>query len=282
MNRSVKSKKRNQNTRNVRNSRGLKGSNKNILGRFFSVITGPFSEFFQQWFLLPLFHQRAILVVFALWLFVIFMPFSENPITEQKKQNEPIIVPIRLSERGNAREEYYEEPYSYQAPESYERPIPDLIEHEQLDTRYDDDFEDEVVRIEPDLETEISQSRFEDTYLEQENKDDTQTDDDKLSAFTRKQEMSHYESEPDTLEHKVQRGDNFTRIFEIHGLNLRDLYAILAIEGHGKPISRIKVGQSLRFRVSLDNALETLEVDAESNNPVVFLRQHNGKFARID
>ncbi len=283
MNRSVKSKKRNLNTRNVRNSRGLKGSEKSNVGRLFSVITGPFSAFFKQWFLLPVFHQRAILVVFTLWLFVIFMPLSDTPPPQRKTAIDPIIVPIRASALANVKEEYYEESVTYQKPTSYGSPIPDVIEREQGNYRYDHDFEEEVVEVEQDVDADTSTDRYDEPYQEVDREESVYTNDETVSALTREQESSHDDDASETwLEHKVQRGENFTRIFEEHGLNLGDLYAILAIEGHGKPISRIKVGQALRFRVAPDHTIDLLEIDGESNNPVAFLRQHSGKFSRID
>ncbi len=278
MNRRVKSKsKRNQNTRNVRN-RMTDESVQDGTKKVFPVLGGGFSKFIQNWYSLPSFHQRAIFVTFIVWLLVIVWPFN-NIDDESTTPLEPIIVPIRASALSSSRAPDDDGSYSqyvYEAPVSdvqNGRPRSDFEQVQRPAIRpapaYEDTGSYDDYRFDEAKPIQHQTIRVSETQTARRVQDniDVGVDD---------------EMPENWIEHKVSAGENLTIIFKRYGLNLSDLYSISAIEGRGKPISRLTPGQGLRFLQGNEREIERLEIEGKANNPATFLRQHNGKFARID
>lgn len=82
--------------------------------------------------------------------------------------------------------------------------------------------------------------------------------------------------------HKVTQGDTLASIFRSQKLPLIDLYAITAIEGKDKPLSRIKPGQQLRFKRNEHGKIEMIQIETlnDKKETVVFSRLANDSFAR--
>ncbi|STQ77086.1 LysM-like peptidoglycan-binding domain-containing protein [Grimontia hollisae] len=83
----------------------------------------------------------------------------------------------------------------------------------------------------------------------------------------------------DWVNYEVQRGDTLSNIFRTQALPLPDLYAISAIEGDDKPLSRIQPGQLLRFKRNAEGSLDMLQIETAGAS-VIFFRLSDGSFAR--
>ncbi|CZF84106.1 Opacity-associated protein A LysM-like domain protein [Grimontia celer] len=83
----------------------------------------------------------------------------------------------------------------------------------------------------------------------------------------------------DWVNYEVKGGDTLSNIFRAQDLPLPDLYAISAIEGDDKPLSRIQPGQLLRFKRNDQGTLDMLQIET-SGASVIFFRLSDGSFAR--
>lgn len=77
----------------------------------------------------------------------------------------------------------------------------------------------------------------------------------------------------------VQSGDTLSRVFRANELPIADLNALVSIEGQDKPLSRIKQGQIVRFKLSLDGSLDILQLE-KGQHSVMFFRLSDGGFGR--
>ncbi|WP_407332052.1 LysM-like peptidoglycan-binding domain-containing protein [Enterovibrio sp. 27052020O] len=84
----------------------------------------------------------------------------------------------------------------------------------------------------------------------------------------------------DWVNYEVARGDTLSNIFRTQNVPLKDLYAISAIEGTDKPLSRIQPGQLLRFKRNTQGDLDIIQIESAGNQSVIFFRLSDGSFAR--
>nr|WP_241819018.1 LysM-like peptidoglycan-binding domain-containing protein [Enterovibrio norvegicus] len=84
----------------------------------------------------------------------------------------------------------------------------------------------------------------------------------------------------DWVNYEVARGDTLSNIFRTQNVPLKDLYAISAIEGADKPLSRIQPGQLLRFKRNTQGDLDIIQIESAGNQSVIFFRLSDGSFAR--
>ncbi|AJR06786.1 hypothetical protein C9J03_24335 [Photobacterium gaetbulicola] len=84
----------------------------------------------------------------------------------------------------------------------------------------------------------------------------------------------------DWQRYQVKSGETLANIFRQHNLPLNDLYAVAAIEGDDKPLSRIKAGQWLRYRQTAQGGLDALQIEGRNGEPVLFFRRSDGSFVR--
>ncbi|MGF1738573.1 LysM-like peptidoglycan-binding domain-containing protein [Photobacterium satsumensis] len=84
----------------------------------------------------------------------------------------------------------------------------------------------------------------------------------------------------DWQRYQVKSGETLANIFRQHNLPLTDLYAVAAIEGDDKPLSRIKAGQWLRYRQTAQGGLDALQIERRNSEPVLFFRRSDGSFVR--
>ncbi|MGR5066328.1 LysM-like peptidoglycan-binding domain-containing protein [Photobacterium sp. DNB22_13_2] len=101
----------------------------------------------------------------------------------------------------------------------------------------------------------------------------------KLPEKTVKAALSQSES-ADWQRYQVKSGETLANIFRQHNLPLNDLYAVAAIEGDDKPLSRIKAGQWLRYRQTAQGGLDALQIERRNSEPVLFFRRSDGSFVR--
>lgn len=80
-------------------------------------------------------------------------------------------------------------------------------------------------------------------------------------------------------EYTVKAGDTLAQVFRNNELPLSDLNALVKIEGGDKPLSRIKQGQLVRFKLADTGKLDILQLE-KSNSSVMFFRLSDGGFGR--
>lgn len=80
-------------------------------------------------------------------------------------------------------------------------------------------------------------------------------------------------------EYEVQTGDNLSKIFRAHNLDLQELNDLLKVEGKGKPLSQIHVGQTVRYRLTNRGRLDILQIK-DPQSTVMYFRLSSGGFAR--
>ena len=80
-------------------------------------------------------------------------------------------------------------------------------------------------------------------------------------------------------EYQVKSGDTLSQVFRNNGLPLSDLNALVKVEGTDKPLSYIKKGQLVRFKLAADGSLDILQLDKGSHS-VMFFRLSDGGFGR--
>jgi cell envelope opacity-associated protein A len=80
-------------------------------------------------------------------------------------------------------------------------------------------------------------------------------------------------------EYTVKSGDTLTQVFRSNDLNIADLNALAAIEGVDKPLSRIKTGQIIRYKLNEQDELDILQVE-RGDESVMFFRLSDGGFGR--
>ncbi len=80
-------------------------------------------------------------------------------------------------------------------------------------------------------------------------------------------------------EYQVKSGDTLAQVFRSNGLAMADLNALVQVEGSDKPLSYIKQGQLVRFKLADDGKLDILQLE-KSNQSVMFFRLSDGGFGR--
>ncbi len=80
-------------------------------------------------------------------------------------------------------------------------------------------------------------------------------------------------------EHKVQSGDTLAKVFRANNLPMSDFQALVAVEGIDKPLSKIKTGQLIRYKLTPGGELDILQLEKE-NDAIMFFRLSDGGFGR--
>ncbi len=80
-------------------------------------------------------------------------------------------------------------------------------------------------------------------------------------------------------EYTVKQGDTLAQVFRKNQFSMADLNALAKIEGSDKPLSRIKQGQLIRFKLTEEGALDILQVE-KSGQSIMFFRLSDGGFGR--
>ncbi|EEX94944.1 cell envelope opacity-associated protein A [Vibrio orientalis CIP 102891 = ATCC 33934] len=80
-------------------------------------------------------------------------------------------------------------------------------------------------------------------------------------------------------EYEVKSGDTLAQVFRNNGLAMSDLNALVKVEGSDKPLSRIKQGQLVRFKLEDSGQLDILQLE-KNNQSVMFFRLSDGGFGR--
>lgn len=80
-------------------------------------------------------------------------------------------------------------------------------------------------------------------------------------------------------EYTVEKGDTLAQVFRNNDLAMSDLNALVRVEGSDRPLSRIKAGQLVRFKLAEDGKLDILQLE-KSSKSVMFFRLSDGAFGR--
>ncbi|MFC1237120.1 LysM-like peptidoglycan-binding domain-containing protein [Vibrio sp. F74] len=80
-------------------------------------------------------------------------------------------------------------------------------------------------------------------------------------------------------EYTVQSGDTLAKVFRANSLSMADLNALIAIEGLDKPLSKIREGQLVRFKLAAEGHLDILQLE-KSGTSVMFFRLSDGGYGR--
>ncbi|MCG9598568.1 lysine transporter LysM [Vibrio sp. Isolate25] len=80
-------------------------------------------------------------------------------------------------------------------------------------------------------------------------------------------------------EYTVKKGDTLAQVFRNNDLAMADLNALVRVEGSDKPLSYIKAGQLVRFKLADDGSLDILQLE-KSAKSVMFFRLSDGGFGR--
>lgn len=268
------------NTRNVRNAT-LKQREQHKAGQTFKANMGAiFTGFAQVWVALPSFHRKSISIIFILWLMVLIWSPEENTNVEEVKSNEVVILPLKRLDTA---------------------PISDMdlgyVDHDSMHefgavptmemTLDDESFEPEPYRqtsrpSSRDLQTDLIYDDLDMPFDDEAYVQDIRIEDARSNEVIEQAPVSAAATaRGQWLDYTVVSGDNMTKIFRRNQLQLKDLYAILAVEGRGKPLSRLYPGQNLRFRISPNDELVELKVEAAGRESIIYVRNAKAVFERI-
>ncbi len=81
------------------------------------------------------------------------------------------------------------------------------------------------------------------------------------------------------ISYTVKDGDTLSAVFRANDLPLSDLNALIKIEGSDKPLSNIRPGQLVRFKLNKQGELDILQLE-RSDQSIMFFRLSEGGFGR--
>lgn len=283
------------NTRNVRNST-LKQKEKNQLVETFKAeLDAVATSLAQNWVELPSFNRKCISILFLLWLVVIIWSPEDEIKNNEEQSQEVVILPLKhiesrplsdldlgiVENKLNSSTKAYDDAY-YDEPEialtfadeednfkpkSYRKVSMDEPRHLQTGMTYYE--EEEVSPLNTGKNTEVNIVPLDEIrYVEP------------AKPTASNLSSSHF-SDSNWRDYRIVRGDNMTKVFRKNKFKLSDLYAILAIEGKEKPLTRLQPNQNVRFLVSNKGQLDALEIEVAGQDPATFMRNEVGKFERI-
>ncbi|WP_117235823.1 LysM-like peptidoglycan-binding domain-containing protein [Vibrio maerlii] len=100
-----------------------------------------------------------------------------------------------------------------------------------------------------------------------------------LSEVVDNEKKSESMAETGWQSYTVKSGDTLANVFRANELPMADLNKLVTIEGHDKPLSRIKQGQIVRFKLSSNGELDILQLE-KAGTSVMFFRLSDGGFGR--
>jgi cell envelope opacity-associated protein A len=81
------------------------------------------------------------------------------------------------------------------------------------------------------------------------------------------------------ISYTVKQGDTLAQFFRENDLPMSDLTGLIAIEGNDKPLSNIRPGQLIRYKLNKDSQLDILQLE-KSGQSIMFFRLSSGGFGR--
>ncbi|WP_439147338.1 LysM-like peptidoglycan-binding domain-containing protein [Vibrio sp.] len=101
-------------------------------------------------------------------------------------------------------------------------------------------------------------------------------------GLSEQQNTKSISSEPSNnswQEYLVKQGDTLAQVFRNNDLSLSDLNSLVRIEGADKPLSQIRKGQLVRFKLAETGQLDILQLE-KGDTSVMFFRLSDGGFGR--
>ncbi|MGM3174669.1 LysM-like peptidoglycan-binding domain-containing protein [Dickeya lacustris] len=89
-------------------------------------------------------------------------------------------------------------------------------------------------------------------------------------------------SEANWRTYQVASGQTLAQLFRDNNLPLNDVFAMAQVEGTGKPLSNLRTGQSIRLQRNAQGAITQLSTETSSGQQVLFARQQDGSFIRVN
>lgn len=81
-------------------------------------------------------------------------------------------------------------------------------------------------------------------------------------------------------EFTIQKGHTLTQLFRENRFIVSDAFLLAQVEGSGKPVNALKIGQKIRVQLTQDKQVMALEVELSANKSALFTRQSDGRFRR--
>lgn len=81
-------------------------------------------------------------------------------------------------------------------------------------------------------------------------------------------------------EFTIQRGHTLTQLFRDNHYTVTDAFLLARVEGQGRPLNELRVGQKIKVQVTDDRQVTALEVELTPNRSALFVRQRDGSFKR--
>ncbi|WP_074820527.1 LysM-like peptidoglycan-binding domain-containing protein [Pragia fontium] len=81
-------------------------------------------------------------------------------------------------------------------------------------------------------------------------------------------------------EFTIQKGHTLTQLFRDNHFIVSDAFLLAQVEGSGKPVNALRIGQKIRVKLTSDKQVTALEVELSANKSALFTRQSNGRFRR--
>lgn len=81
------------------------------------------------------------------------------------------------------------------------------------------------------------------------------------------------------ISYTVKQGDTLAQFFRENNLPMSDLTGLIAIEGSDKPLSNIRPGQLIRYKLNKEAQLDILQLE-KTGQSIMFFRLSNGGFGR--
>ncbi|SFN04377.1 hypothetical protein SAMN05216516_10261 [Izhakiella capsodis] len=82
-------------------------------------------------------------------------------------------------------------------------------------------------------------------------------------------------------DYTIAKGQTLAQLFRDNNMQISDVFAMARVEGNGKPLSNLQQGQTVKVRVDAQGVVTGLTVEG-SNGPVLFTRQPDGSFIRVE
>lgn len=79
--------------------------------------------------------------------------------------------------------------------------------------------------------------------------------------------------------YRVAAGETLAQLFRDNNLPTESIFAMANVEGRGKPLSNLSVGQRVKIRLTEQGKVTGLTLDG-AEGPVLFVRQQDGSFIR--
>ncbi|MDR0805444.1 MAG: hypothetical protein LBN41_01675 [Enterobacteriaceae bacterium] len=81
-------------------------------------------------------------------------------------------------------------------------------------------------------------------------------------------------------EFTIQKGHTLTQLFRENHFIISDAFLLAEVEGSGKPVNSLRIGQKIRVQVTNDKQVTAVEVELAPNRSALFTRQSDGRFRR--